>query len=744
MDLAINRVLVAPPLHSNDETPARFTIVEYQYGSDVIVLCQQDRKRPKKPFLHLVGSPIKVSHCATCQAVDWHLFSVESQNFLDADHIRYYNDLELWKNCSVKQHEKLQKRREKFEKKVTAKLRVVDSFEQIIQRKFAFFKGELPTQSLKAFAKTLGVSYDFVWDTLSIYYAFGQCEEALIPTYANCGRNISMPENHEIALEKFITGRGRKRKFNNAGKRPTNQQDLKNVESFVDNSLPHIQYFSFKGLCEHFNSEFATKVIYEDDFGRKVFDYVPEKFLTVSQFKTLLRKACKTLAKFERIKIGAKEFRNKLKTQTSTVMKHVVGPSHVYEIDATVLDVHLISKYCTDEKLNIERPILYSVVDVATNNIVGFHLSLNGANAEAVTLAVFNAMSDKEQFCKQWGYDYQPGDWPCHHVCHRLVIDRGAEYLDDAMARLIKSRIGIVAVEVTEAYLGRAKGSVEGLFNKLNRSRIHALPGALVKGRSKAQKDPSNHAIYTIDDLYYILIDEIIAHNNQTLVRKKATQEQLAHGVKAIPRELWNWGLEELMGGGRTVDPKTLMSALLPKKKALVNKQGVRLVDANINYQTTDLNFEEWRQEITLERNRSEFEIEVMTLPSWTQQVWFQRGSTADDIVTLDVADTSELQKNLHFTEALAILEAQSVLASEYRYTNSVNDALRVRNQRDIAASNRERLRGLKRPEGKSPVKGRQANTNADRFYEKQNNARTVQNAMNGANSTSDYSNSNK
>jgi len=743
MDLAINRVLVAPPLHSNDKTPARFTVVEYQYGSDMVVLCQQDRKHPKKPFLHRVGGPIKVSHCASSQVVDWHLFSIESQNFLDADHVRYYNDLLLLKNYSITQHKRLLDRREKFEKKVRAKVRVVDAFEQIAQRKVAFFRGELPTKSIKSLAETLGVSYDFVWDTLSIYYAFGQCEEALIPTYANCGKNPPLPENHEVALEKFMTGRGRKRKFNNAGKRPTNQQDLKNVQSFVHNHLPNIQYFSFKGLCEHFNSEFATEVIYEDELGRKVFDYVPEKFLTVSQFKTLLRKACKTLAKFEQIKIGAKEFRNKLKTQTSTVMKHVVGPSHVYEIDATVLDVHLISKYCTEEKLNIERPILYSVVDVATNNIVGFHLSLNGANAEAVTLALFNAMSDKEQFCKQWGYDYQPGDWPCHHVCHRLVIDRGAEYLDDDMARIIKSRIGVVAVEVTEAYLGRAKGSVEGLFNKLNRSRIHALPGALVKGRSKAQKDSSNHAIYTIDDLYYILIDEIIAHNNQTFVRKKATQEQLAHGVKAIPRELWNWGLEELMGGGRTVDPKTLMSALLPKKKAVVNKQGVRLIDSKINYQTTNLNFEEWRQETTLELNRSEFEIEVMTLPSWTQQVWFQRGASADDIVTLEVADTSELLKNLHLTEALAILEEQSVLASEYRYANSVDDALRVRNQRDMAASNRERLRGLKRSEGKSPVKGRQANTNADRFYEKQNNARTVQNAMNGAAPASHDSNLN-
>ncbi|GAC20292.1 hypothetical protein [Paraglaciecola arctica] len=734
MELAINKVLVAPPLHSHDNNPARFTVVEYQYGSDIVVLCQQDRKRPKKPFVHRIGSPIKLSHCSATECVDWQLFSLESQSFSDAVHIRYYRDLWLSQNIprgKPKTIERFFERRENRKKEVEARRRVVERFEQIAQRKYAFFNGEISTQCMKSFAKSLGVTYDFVWDTLSKYYAFGQCEEALISASGNSGRNTTLPENSQDAERRFPTGRGRKRKSNNQVKRVSNKQDSKDVEAFIKSNFHSIQYFSLKHLCKYYNSEYATKLIYEDEFGRKIYDYIPEKFLTISQFKTLLFRACGGRAKFEKIKHGAKEFRNKFKIHTSTVMKHVIGPGHMYEIDATVLDVHLISKYCTEEWLPIERPILYSVVDVSTNIIAGFHLSLNGANAEAVTLALFNAMSDKGQFCKQWGYDYQPGDWPCHHVCHTLVIDRGAEYLDAAMSALIKSQIGLASIQVTEAYLGRAKGSVEGLFNKLNKSCIHGLPGALIKGRAKAKKDPSNHAVYTIDDLYYILIEEIIAHNNQTILKKKVTQEHLENGVRGIPRELWNWGLEELMDGGKTVDPKTLMSALLPKKKAIVSKTGVKLTKDGFNYQTSNKQFEEMRQEIAVDRKCSDFEIDVMALPSWTQNVWLQMGTTSNDIIAFDLADSSELLKNLHFAEALAILEDQAVFASGARYANSVDDSIRVKTQRDIAISNRENLRGLLRSEGKSPAKGRQANTKADRFYEAQNNANTVCAAMN-------------
>lgn len=729
MDLAINKVLVAPSLHGKDSNPARLTVVDYQYGSELVVLCQQDRNRPKKPFVHLIGTPIKLSHCGTKQLVNWDLFSIESQDFLGAYHIRYYRS--LWLNQKLpkgrlKAIENFLNKRAKLEKKFNIKQRVVKAFEQISNRKSAFFNGDISTKNMTDFAESVRVTYDYAWDTLSNYYAFGQCEEANIPAFGNSGRNSLLPVNLEEASTKFPNGRGRRRKFNNSYKRVSNQVDLENVEAFVKKFLPTIQYFSLKHLSKYFNSEFATYVIYEDDFGRKVYDYDPERFLTVSQFKTLLLKACGSRAKFEKLKNGAKEFRNKLKLQTSTVMKHVIGPSHMYEIDATVLDVHLISKYCSEEMLVIERPILYSVVDVSTNIIVGFHLSLNGANAEAVTLALFNAMSEKEHFCKQWGYDYQPGDWPCHHVCHTLVIDRGAEYLDAAMSSLIKSKIGLASIQVTEAYLGRAKGSVEGLFNKLNTSCIHGLPGALIKGRAKAKKDPSNNAIFTIDDLYYILIEEIIAHNNQTILTKKSTQEHLAHDVKAIPRELWNWGIEELMGGGSTVDPKTLISALLPKKKAKVSKQGVKLIKEGIYYQTSNLMFEDLRQEIVLDHSRNDFEIEVMALPSWTQKVWWQMGSSSDDIVTFDVADTSELLKDLHFVEALTILEQQSVLSSDARYSNSIDESIRVRKQRDIAASNRERLRGLSRSEGKSPAKGKKDNSKADKFSEAQNNANTV------------------
>ena len=136
------------------------------------------------------------------------------------------------------------------------------------------------------------------------------------------------------------------------------------------------------------------------------------------------------------------------------------------------------------------------------------------------------------------------------------------------------------------------------------------------------------------------------------------------------------------------------------------------------------------RQEIVLGPKGSRYKIEVMTLPSWNQKVWFQMGESADDIVLFNVGDTDQLKKDLHMVEALAISKELSAFESNIRYLNGVEDSFRVRKQRDLAISNREKLRGLLRAEGKSPTKDRKNNTNLDRLSEIQNNAQTVCNAM--------------
>ena len=742
MDLALNKVLVAPRTSEHDLSPARFTVVEYDYGSDMVVLCQQIGKSPRKPFIHRIGSPITFLHQGYSYTIDWDAFAIESQSFLGGVHTQYYRGLWFTQNLPIGDIEKAKEffdRRKKLEDKVKLKQRVVEAFERFPQRRRAFFNGDIPTKSLRMFAKSLGVSYDFLWDTLCRYYAFGQCEDALIPAYGNCGRNTQLPADAAAAIKQFPKGRGRRSKSNQAIKRPAHNGDLESVKTFKRKDLPTLQYHSMKSLWRQYNAIYATELLYEDEFGNQIWDYVPDKYLTPEQFKTLLYQACESYAEFERIKLGAKEYRNKLKIKKSTVMKHVVGPSHMYEIDATVLDVHLISKFCSEEKLVIERPILYTVVDVATTQIVGFHLSLNGANAESVALALFNAMSDKEDFCKQWGYDYQPGDWPCHHVCRTLVIDRGSEYLDDAMAALIKSKIGVTSVQVTEAYIGRAKGTVEGLFSKLNRMCIHALPGALIKGRAKAKADTSNHACYTIDDLYYILVHEVIAYNKDTVVRKKLKQEHLANGVSPTPQDLWNWGLEELMGGGQTVDPKSLMAALLPKRIGIISDRGLKLKKEKIIYQTDNKKYEDFRQEVALGRYRSGYEVEVMVLPSWNQHIWLQMGSEPSDIVTLELAESNSLVQHLHFSQAQEVLDELSIFESNARQVRAIEESIRVKRQRVIKDSNLQRLRGLLRGEGKSPVKGRAVNTIHDRYALSMYNAHKAQSALNGPSANHSY-----
>ncbi len=730
MDLAVNKVLVAPKINSRDEYQAMFTIVSYRFGSDEVVLIQQDRKSPKKPFVHVVGQPLEYRYNGERHLIRWSLFKCERYDFLNASHISSYQELSIQHNETTKALKKKNERKHVLDAKIDKRLQIVDAFEQFEQRKKAYFEGKWPQKNLKEFAKSLGTNADYVGDTLALFYAFGQTRESLIPLTFNCGTNPTIPQNTKHARDVYKTVRGRKRKSYVELQRPRNLEDTARVKDFYKNVLPEIKYYSFANLWSQFNAEYATNIIYDDGYSRKFFDYDPDRYLTYQQFNTVLKKVVNSKAKFDAIKRGSKAFRNDRKVLKSSVLKHVVGPSHMYEIDATVLDVHLVSKFCTDEVLPIGRPILYTVVDVATTAIVGFHLALDGPNAEAVTLALFNAMTNKEEFCKRWGYPYQQGDWPCHHVCKTLVIDRGTEYLDNVMARLIKAKVGLTHVDITEAYIGRAKGTVESLFNKLNVKCIHALPGAVLKTREKAQKHSSQSAILTIDDVYYTLIDEIISHNHKTVVKNKRTQEHVANNIEPTPMALWDWGLNELMDGGTEVEPTELMTALLPRQKANVTRHGIELQRKKITYQTDNKKFEDLRQEIVIDRDRSDYEIEVMVLPSWNQTVWFKNGNGKDCIVSFDVADSNIRLANLHFEEAYAILENESVFTSALTYERGVDDAVRVRERNERIFKNRIRLHGLKRSEGKSAVKGTRDNRKVDIYDMSKNHSSVVSEAI--------------
>ena len=115
------------------------------------------------------------------------------------------------------------------------------------------------------------------------------------------------------------------------------------------------------------------------------------------------------------------------------------GPGAVYQIDATVADIYLVSH--TDPYAVVGRPELYFVTDVFSRMIVGFYACLSSASWDNARSALLNAFTDKVDFCRTYGIHICSEDWPCVGLPRALVVDNG-ELISKASNAII-SELGI-------------------------------------------------------------------------------------------------------------------------------------------------------------------------------------------------------------------------------------------------------------------------------------------------------------
>src|SRR5258708_34001474 len=83
----------------------------------------------------------------------------------------------------------------------------------------------------------------------------------------------------------------------------------------------------------------------------------------------------------------------------------IPGPGYLYEIDATVADVYLVSAF--NRRRIIGRAVIYVVIDVFSNLIVGVSVSFEGPIWIGAMLALENMALDKVSFCNENGIDIE-------------------------------------------------------------------------------------------------------------------------------------------------------------------------------------------------------------------------------------------------------------------------------------------------------------------------------------------------
>lgn len=245
----------------------------------------------------------------------------------------------------------------------------------------------------------------------------------------------------------------------------------------------------------------------------------------------------------------------------------------VYEIDATVADIYVVSRY---DRKPIGRPVLYVAVDIASRLIVGIHVGLE-ENAEAVMCCIRNAAMDKVEYCKKYGIDIDAAQWPSCGMPGAICTDRGRDFLSSRCKELCM----MFGVEVTSlpAYRPDLKGYVERAIGFIQNRYKPQLRGYGVVDKVKAERAAPNfalQAILDIDEFTTVVIACVLFYNSSYVLKDYIrSPEMIAADVRPFAADIWRWKKEIGNDLTKKVDAESLELMLLPRSTGRITRSGV-------------------------------------------------------------------------------------------------------------------------------------------------------------------------
>lgn len=432
---------------------------------------------------------------------------------------------------------------------------------QLVQEAIAKFNRDNPAEKL--IAKT-------VYAYLRKFWQRGQIQNALLPDYIFSG---GRGKRREVGASK----RGRPRKYKecseigegiNITERDRHIFRLA-IRKFYLNPTQNSLTTAYKLAIKNY---YAEGFEVDENNIRTLVLIPPEKRPTFAQFKYWYETENSNCQKNLSARRGAKRFALENRAILGTSKQEAIGPGSRYQVDSTVGDVYLVSRY--NSNWIIGRPVIYCIIDVFSRAIAGMYVGLEGPSWVGAMMALVNAASDKVSFCQEFGISITEEQWPCRHIPECVLGDRG-----ELVGMTSDNIIANLDIRVENAALYRPdwKGLVERSFGMVRELVKPFVPGFVQPDfRERGAKDYRLESCLNIDQLTEILIEIVLSYNSQPLASYNRDEMAIAGYVPPIPLELWKWGQSHRLGKLRTVSEDILKLNLMPRDRATVTERGIR------------------------------------------------------------------------------------------------------------------------------------------------------------------------
>jgi putative transposase len=417
-----------------------------------------------------------------------------------------------------------------------------------------------------------GIACSFIYKLLRLWWKGGQNKNALLPRFGNCGN----PGKRKIRLSSLDKKLGK----------PSNASRLAGKRSGVP-ITPRDEVKFAKGIRRYYegrkNKRLAAvfRLILFDyyNIGYEYRDdlYVPimppaAELPTLKQFRYWYNTYyCDPVRRVKK-REGETRFNLRHRGITGDATSIASGPGSVYQIDATIADIYLLSPFFPLKIIG--RPVIYVVIDVFSRMIVGVTVLLEGPSWYGAMLALDNVVEDKVQYCARFGITIEPEDWPVNALPQIIMADRGE--FEGYNADNLVNVLGIT-VQNTAPYRADWKSIVERSFGIATEKFIKFSPGGVDKQKERGDRDYRLDALYTPREFEGLLLNYILHYNRgHYLDYYRKDKDMIADEVPLFPIDIWNWGMDNRTGHLRTFPRDLVRMSLLPRKEVSVTYQGIR------------------------------------------------------------------------------------------------------------------------------------------------------------------------
>jgi putative transposase len=453
------------------------------------------------------------------------------------------------------------------------------------------------SKAISLHAKTHNTYLQNIYRALNLYWKYGQERNALLPSYKNSG---GRGKSRVAGVKK----RGSPvQLFSPSLKSPEGVNTSEHDKSLF---LRAMKEFGLKG--EKINFSRVYDKMLKEYYSEELIDAESEsREALVPNYRAFVYWAKKLVPAqvLIRKQTNQSDFDRNKRGLRGSATDHTEVPGSCFELDATVLDVHIVSDFQRHHVLG--RPTTYCVVDKESRMIVGLHVSMEYASWRAGRQALINSFTCKKEYCAEFGIEIAEADWPCNHIPQRLLCDRGEFICQDA-ENLVVPLIGHLSI--APPYRAELKGIVEHRFNILNEKLVHELLGT-TKGRHyiRGDKDPRLDATFTLREVTKLLIDAVLEHNS-SIFQNLAKQSTLLieSGLSPTPLNYWNLHVKAQRHALSRADEAHIRSRLLPTVKVTMTGKGIRLND-QMYYESDHTDFDSWK---VIARNNGSWPLDAL------------------------------------------------------------------------------------------------------------------------------------